>query len=87
MDSFADRLLGSLLRSLSSYTPREIEAVRSGTLFRGMSRSAADASIGLSDKENDWGRGGKQVIYLGGRIVVYLDHDDKVVDWQMFDKN
>jgi len=26
------------------------------------------------------------VIYLSGRIVVYLDNDDKVEDWQTFDK-
>jgi len=38
------------------------------------------------ERENSWGHGGKQVIYLSGRIVVYLDNDDKVEDWQTFDK-
>ncbi len=45
-----------------------------------MSNDAAGYAIGFADKEdreNDWGKGGKQLVYLGGKLVVYLDNADK----------
>jgi len=41
--------------------------------------------LGFPAKENDWGRGGKQRIYLD-RLFVYFGHGEKVEDWQSIDK-
>jgi hypothetical protein len=45
-----------------------------------MSLDALHYTIGFPDKENDWGRGGHQLIY-GKKITVYV-RDKRVVDWQ-----
>ena len=45
----------------------------------------AGLHFGFKDSENDWGRGGKQQINYGGKLVVYLDNSGHVVDWQSFD--
>lgn len=65
-------------------TESDIAAVKEGTIFRGMSEKAVFYSIGLRSKENDWGGGGKQLIY-GDRIYVYIK-DGKVTDWQIMSK-
>jgi hypothetical protein len=72
------------LRSLipTDMTPREIEAVRKGSIFNGMSKDAMYRAIGFPEKENNWGRGGKQFIYFNGKLFVYLDATDHVKDWQ-----
>ena len=83
---FLEKIAGSLLTSIpKSLTPREIEAIKGMKLFRGMSKDALDDAIGLCEKENDWGRGGKQRIYYGGKLIVYLDNTGKVEDWQSQD--
>ena len=38
-------------------------------------------ALGFPTKENDWGRGGKQLIY-SDTFFVYVNNDDKVEDWQ-----
>jgi hypothetical protein len=81
---FESRLLGSLLTSIPKFPPQVMEVVKQGWLIRGMSKFAMECSIGFSDKENDWGRGGKQIIYHGGSLIVYLDKNENVVDWQTF---
>lgn len=61
-------------------SPREISAIKDGKVFRGMSEDALWWSLGLPEKTNDWGKGGKQYIYPGG---LYIYVDGKVVrDWQ-----
>ncbi len=69
-------------------SPREIQAIRHGTLFRGMSKRAVEYSqLGrLSETENDWGSGGTQLKF-GDSTYIYLNEDNKVVDWQMLDGN
>ena len=47
-----------------------------------MSKTALDYALGFDEKENDWGRGGKQLIYFNGKFVVYLDNLDKVRDYR-----
>ena len=61
-------------------TPREIEAIKSKKIFRGMSRRAVFYSWGVT-AENDYGRGGKQLVYDDNQFV-YLDLNGKVSDWQ-----
>jgi hypothetical protein len=83
---FLSHISGSLLSSIpSKLTPREIKAIKEMTLFRGMSEDAVNYAIGFKDSENDWGRGGKQRIYFGGKLVVYIDSSGKVQDWQSFE--
>jgi hypothetical protein len=81
-----ERVTGLLLLQIpKGLTQKEIDAIKRGTIFKGMSKDAVDYLLGFPDKENDWGRGGKQRIY-SDRLFVYLDHDEKVEDWQLIDK-
>ncbi len=83
---FLSQISGSLLSSIpDKLTPREIKAIKERSLFRGMSADAVDYAIGFKDSENDWGKGGKQRIYLNGKLVVYVDNTNRVEDWQSFD--
>lgn len=83
---FIESVAGTLRTHIPRYlTPREIEAIKGRELFRGMSKDALDDAIGLCEKENDWGGGGKQRIYYGGKLLVYLDNTGKVEDWQSQD--
>ena len=80
-NSFLGRSIGSLLMAVPpNLTPREIEAIKGKKIFRGMSRRAVFYSWGVTE-ENDYGRGGKQLVY-GDNQFVYLDLDGKVTDWQ-----
>lgn len=83
---FLSQISGSLLSSIpDKLTPREIKAIKERSLFRGMSADAVDYAIGFKDSENDWGKGGKQRMYLNGKLVVYVDNTNRVEDWQSFD--
>ena len=64
-------------------TEREIEAIKKGEIFRGMSQAALIYSWGKPKKENDYGKGGRQLVY--DNQYVYLD-GGKIVDWQSFSK-
>jgi len=77
--SVASGLLSALPTDLSA---REIEVVKQRGLLHGMSRKALELSQGYAKKENDWGRGGKQLIYSDS-FLVYLDNNDAVVDWHI----
>jgi hypothetical protein len=83
---FLERVIGTLQMEMPKLTPREIDAIRKGTIYKGMTKAALDLMLGFTDKENDWGRGGKQLVYYDGRLLVYLDRDNKVEDWQSLDK-
>ena len=80
-NSFLGRSVGSLLMAVpANLTPREIEAIKGKKIFRGMSKRAVFYSWGIPS-ENDYGRGGKQLVY-GDKQFVYLDSDGRVTDWQ-----
>ncbi len=81
-----ERVTAALLLQIpKGLTQKEVDAIKHGTIFKGMSKDGVDYLLGFPDKENDWGRGGKQRIYAD-RLFVYLDHDEKVEDWQSIDK-
>jgi hypothetical protein len=85
-DEFIDRVAGGFLPAIPQLlTPKEIAAIKGMKMFRGMREVALDYAIGHCEKENDWGRGGKQLIYDGGKLIVYLDNSGKVEDWQSLD--
>jgi hypothetical protein len=68
----------------SGLTAEEIEAIRRGTYFTGMSKGALYMSIGLPDRENDYGRGGYQLVYADGKVLIYTDAEGKITDSQSF---
>jgi hypothetical protein len=68
----------------SALTAEEVEAIRHNTYFTGMSKGALYMSIGLPDRENDYGRGGYQLVYADGKVLIYTDADGKITDSQSF---
>jgi hypothetical protein len=76
----ASILVRLLLKIPPTLTSQEIAAIRSRKIFRGMSRRAVFYSWGVTE-ENDYGRGGRQLVY-GDRQFVYLDNKGTVTDWQ-----
>ena len=83
--TFFEWVIGSLLAKIpSSLTKKDLDAIRSGTIYRGMKEESVEYAMGLPDKENDWGSGGKQLIY-GKSFLVYVDRQETVVDWQSLD--
>lgn len=70
--------LGDL--SLKKFTTREISEIKEVGFFRGMSEEALYWSLGFPNKENDYGRGGVQLVFSTGRII-YLKNG-RVADWQ-----
>jgi hypothetical protein len=84
-ETFFEKTVGDLLATIPSFlTPRDLDAIRGGKIYRGMKDIAVDYALGLPDKENDWGAGGKQLVY-GGFLFVYLNQKGEVVDWQSLD--
>jgi hypothetical protein len=84
-NSFLGRSTSTLLLNVpSNLTPREITAISSGKIFRGMSRQAVYYSWGVT-RENDYGTGGKQLVY-GDNQFVYIDGSGTVTNWQSLDR-
>ena len=78
---FMERISGGLLSEIpKKLTPQEVVAIKKKSIFRGMSRNAL-YYMGLPKTENDWGSGGKQFVYTEN-LMVYLNNQSKVVDWQ-----
>lgn len=65
----------------TTFTKREIEAIKKHEIFSGMSEDALWWSWGFSDDSNNWGTAGKQYIF-GKHKYVYV-RNGKVVDWQL----
>jgi hypothetical protein len=87
-ESFLQKVAGGstlLMEIPNTLTAKDIEAIKRGSVFRGMMKDPLYYALGFPNKENDWGRGGKQFIY-GDHLLVYVDQDEQVVDWQVLDK-
>ncbi len=77
-----DRVAGFFLTGIpKDFTPKEIQAIQKAEIFRGMDREAVECTLGFPKKENDWGRGGVQLVF-SDTFIVYLNHGDRVEDWQ-----
>jgi hypothetical protein len=80
------RISGLLLASVpTDLTISETSAIQKGSIYRGMSRGAPECALGFPKKENDWGQGGKQLIFTD-TLYVYVNREDRVVDWQSMDR-
>jgi hypothetical protein len=86
LEAVVESYPASLRSSTTDFTPREIAAIQKGTIYSGMSDSALYSTIGFPEKKNDWGSGGKQLIYFSGKLYVYLDASDHVKNWQSLDR-
>lgn len=64
----------------AKFTSREIDAIRSGSFFVGMSEDALWDALGMPDKINDYGTS-EQWVYPGGTFI-YLDASKHVIDRQ-----
>jgi hypothetical protein len=85
-DAFLGRIAGFLEVAVpQKLTGKEIAAIKRREIFRGMSKDALFYSVGVTIDENDWGKGGKQLIY-GDNVLVYLDQAGRVTDWQSLQK-
>ncbi len=84
-DTFLGRVAGFLLPEIPrKLTPNEVTAIKQKTIFKGMSQNALSYCLGVTLKENNWGLGGKQLIYAD-TVYVYLDRAGKVSDWQVIE--
>lgn len=63
----------------STFSAKELSAIKEGKIFRGMSEDALFCSWGYPKKTNDWGKAGEQHVY--GRQYVYVE-GKTVRDWQ-----
>jgi hypothetical protein len=82
------RIAGKFLTGVpAGLTAQEVKAIQEHKIFRGMTRRAVEFSWGSSTtyNENDWGKGGKQLVYVLNNQVVYLDSQGVVTDWQSMD--
>jgi hypothetical protein len=83
---FLERVSASLLTEIpAKLTTREIVAIRQQKIFRGMSRDALYYSLGFPKSENDWGAGVIRFAYSDS-LVVYLNKQYKIVDWELSDQ-
>jgi hypothetical protein len=75
-----DRLGFYAETSLRKFTPREIASIKNVEFFKGMSTQALYWSVGLPEKENDYGQAGRQLVFSSGLIV--YSKGDRVTSWQ-----
>lgn len=66
----------------SYYSPYEISVIQRGEIERGISELAMECSIGFPEETNDYGRAGKQHVYMHGSLLVYTDESSKIVEIQ-----
>jgi hypothetical protein len=84
--TFSRRVSGNLLVEIpSDLSQKDIDDIKVGSVSKGMRRRTLYYVVGFPDKENNWGRGGKQLMY-GNRLLFYLDENERVVDWQSVDR-
>jgi hypothetical protein len=89
---FPDRGLGIAVRirdssGFETSIPNELDAdqinaIKHRSPLKGMTLSMVERALGFEQSENDWGSGGKQLVYFDGKLLIYLDTSGKVVDWQ-----
>lgn len=70
-----------LFAQMPRFNSLEMKAVREHSVVRGMSEYALFHAIGMPQRENDYGKAGRQLIY-GHGLIVYVDTEGKVEDAQ-----
>jgi hypothetical protein len=83
--TFLDRVIGLLLAEIPpKLTKRELAAIRSGSIYRGMREGALEYVMGFPDKVSDAGEGGKQLTFRKS-LLVYMSYSGTVADWKFVD--
>ncbi len=73
---------GDLLLTMpGGLTAAEKAAIQRRGIARGMSEHALHYALGFPKRQNDWGRGGRQLIYDSG-MIVYLNDAGRIEDYQ-----
>jgi hypothetical protein len=84
--TFLKRVIGLLLTDVPhQVTKKELAAIKSGAIFRGMSGHALEYLMGYPDKESNWGEGGKQLTFRKS-LLVYVSSSGTVEDWKFIDE-
>ncbi len=84
--TFLERLIGLFLADIPpKLTKRELTAIRSGSIYRGMREYALEYVMGFPDKETNSGNGGKQLIFRKS-LLVNLSNWGTVEDWKFLDQ-
>lgn len=74
---------GLMLRIPKSYSADQVESIQYHVVSNGMTEDEVTCALGLPDSTNDYGQAGKQLVYLGGRELIYVDSNtDEVTDIQ-----
>ncbi len=70
------------------FTPDHIQLIKTYQVVPGMTSHEARCALGNDiDAENDWGRGGTQLVVGHGRTIVYINNSGRVVDVQRLDSS
>ncbi len=85
--SFLSKIEGSLFAEIPAfYSAADVKGLRTGAFVVGMSEYAVYDLMGVPDETNDWGRGGTQLVFAKGAILVYLNAAGRVMDSQSFSR-
>jgi hypothetical protein len=68
-----------------SFSQESIESIRFHAYSRGMTWDELECAIGRPERVNSYGDQ-KQLIYTGGKLIIYLDGSGRVSDVQEFDQ-
>ncbi|MGB6728639.1 MAG: hypothetical protein WBE74_22295 [Terracidiphilus sp.] len=84
--TFLERVIGLFLEEIpGKLTKRELAAIRSGSIYRGMRENALEYVMGFPDKESDSGDGGKQLTFRKS-LLVHVGYSGTVEDWKFLDE-
>lgn len=80
---FFEKAISGFLKEIpNDLSKPEIEAIKNGTIFKGMSDTALEYSKGRPKRKNRWTATGEQWIYENNYYVYLIK--GKIVDWQRF---
>jgi hypothetical protein len=84
--SFQERVIGLFAAEIPHrLTKKDVAAIRSGSIYRGMSLYALEYLMGFPEKESKSDDGGKQLIFRK-TLLVYLSYSGRVEDWKFLDE-
>lgn len=84
--TFLKRVIGLFLADVPhKLTKKEVAAIKSGSIYRGMSGNALEYLMGFPDKESKWGDSGKQLTFRKS-LQVYVSESGTVEDWKFLDQ-
>jgi hypothetical protein len=83
--SFLDKVVGLFLSDIpSDLSKKELAAIKSGSIYRGMREGAVEYVLGFPDKESKRQGGGRQLTFRKS-LVVNVSAGGTVEDWKFLD--